>query len=46
MSTDTETPSERPNIQFDDFVRPMTDEEYVEWISIKGTGPNPGRDKQ
>lgn len=31
---DTETPSnERPNIQIDDLVRPMTDEEYAEWVS-------------
>ena len=32
---DTETPSEpeRPNIQIDDLVRPMTDEEYSEWLA-------------
>lgn len=32
---DTETPSEpeRPNIQIDDLVRPMTDEEYAEWLA-------------
>jgi hypothetical protein len=31
---DTETPSEpeRPNIQIDNLVRPMTDEEYAEWL--------------
>lgn len=35
MSMDTETPSEpeRPNIQIDDLVRPMTDEEYAEWLA-------------
>ena len=35
MSTDTETASnsERPNIQIDDLVRPMTDEEYAEWLA-------------
>ena len=29
---DTET-NERPNIQIDDLVRPMTDEEYAEWLA-------------
>jgi len=34
VSMDTETPSdERPNIQIDDLVRPMTDEEYAEWLA-------------
>ncbi len=33
MSTDTETASERPNIQIDDLVRPMTDKEYTEWLA-------------
>lgn len=35
MSMDTETASnpERPNIQIDDLVRPMTDEEYAEWLA-------------
>ena len=43
---DTATPSDdRPNIQIDDFIRPMTDEEYAEWIAIEPTGPNPGRDE-
>jgi hypothetical protein len=32
---DTETPSDdRPNIQIDDLVRPMTDEEYADWLSL------------
>ena len=46
MSTDIETQSdpERPNIQVDDLVRPMTDEEYEKWIAVRNTGPNPGRD--
>lgn len=31
---DTETPSDdRPNIQVDDDIRPMTDEEYAEWLA-------------
>lgn len=31
---DTETPSnERPNIQIDDVVRPMTQAEYEEWLA-------------
>jgi len=31
---DIESPSDgRPNIQIDDLVRPMTDEEYAEWLS-------------
>lgn len=47
MSMDSETPSdERPNIQIDDLVRPMTDEEYAEWLAVVNTGPNPGRDAQ
>lgn len=29
---DTET-NERPNIQIDDLVRPMTDDEYTEWLA-------------
>ena len=29
---DTET-NERPLIQIDDLVRPMTDEEYAEWLA-------------
>lgn len=29
---DTET-NERPNIQIDDLVRPMTDEEYEAWLA-------------
>ena len=35
MSTDIETASEpeRPLIQIDDLVRPMTDEEYEEWLA-------------
>lgn len=33
---DTET--DRPNIQIDDLVRPMTDEEYAEWLAQQ---PNP-----
>ncbi len=34
MSTGIETPSDdRPNIQIDDLVRPMTDEEYAEWLA-------------
>lgn len=32
MFMDTETP-DRPNIQIDDLVRPMTDEEYAEWMA-------------
>lgn len=44
MDTETASELERPNIQIDDLVRPMTDEEYAEWISAIGTGPNPGRD--
>lgn len=31
MSTDTT--SDRPLIQIDDVVRPMTDEEYQEWLN-------------
>lgn len=31
---DTTTPfDERPNIQVDDEIRPMTDEEYEEWLN-------------
>lgn len=26
-------PEERPNIQIDDLVRPMTDDEYTEWLT-------------
>jgi len=34
VSMDTEPASdERPNIQIDDLVRPMTDEEYAEWLA-------------
>ena len=34
MFMDSETPSDdRPNIQIDDVVRPMTDEEYAVWIA-------------
>lgn len=35
MSTDIETAfdPERPNIQIDDLVRPMTDDEYAEWLA-------------
>jgi hypothetical protein len=37
---DTETP-ERPNIQIDDLVRPMTDEEYVAWLEQQANPPAP-----
>lgn len=37
---DTTTPfDERPNIQIDDEVRPMTDEEYEEWLSRPESKP-------
>ena len=37
---DTET-NERPNIQIDDLVRPMTDEEYAEYLeTIKPQVPS------
>ena len=41
VSMDTETPSEseRPNIQIDDLVRPMTDEEYAEWLARPAPEP-------
>lgn len=40
MSTDIETPSDnRPNIQIDDLVRPMTDEEYAEWLARPAPEP-------
>ena len=40
MSTDIGTPSdERPNIQIDDLVRPMTDEEYAEWLALPRSEP-------
>lgn len=41
---DTETPSEpeRPNIQIDDLVRPMTDEEYAEWLARPAPEPLSG----
>jgi hypothetical protein len=32
MDTETQSEPERPNIQIDDLVRPMTDEEYAEWL--------------
>lgn len=31
MATKTK-PDDRPNIQIDDLVRPMTDEEYDAWL--------------
>jgi hypothetical protein len=37
---DTETP-ERPNIQIDDLVRPMTDDEYAEWLEQQANPPTP-----
>lgn len=41
MSMDTEIPSEpeRPLIQIDDLVRPMTDEEYAEWLTRPAPEP-------
>lgn len=37
---DTATPSDdRPNIQIDDLVRPMTDEEYAEWLARPAPEP-------
>lgn len=40
MSMDTATPSDdRPNIQIDDLVRPMTDEEYAEWLARPAPEP-------
>lgn len=33
MDTETASNPERPNIQIDDLVRPMTDEEYAEWLA-------------
>ena len=41
MSMDTEPASnpERPNIQIDDLVRPMTDEEYAEWLARPAPEP-------
>ena len=33
MDTETASEPERPNIQIDDLVRPMTDEEYAEWLA-------------
>jgi hypothetical protein len=38
VSMDTET-NERPNIQIDDLVRPMTDEEYAEWLARPAPEP-------
>jgi hypothetical protein len=35
---DTET-NERPNIQIDDLVRPMTDEEYAEYLAQPAPEP-------
>lgn len=40
---DTETASDdRPNIQIDDLVRPMTDEEYEVWLARPAPEPLPG----
>jgi hypothetical protein len=38
---DTETPfeSERPLIQIDDLVRPMTDEEYARYLEMQANSP-------
>lgn len=33
MSTDIETAYNRPLVQIDDVVRPMTNDEYAEWIA-------------
>lgn len=33
------TPDDRPNIQIDDLVRPMTDEEYAEWLAQPAPKP-------
>ena len=33
---------ERPNIQIDDLVRPMTDEEYAEWLAQQVPEPLAG----
>lgn len=41
MSMDIEEPSERPNVQIDDIIRPMNDEEYAEWLERSST-PLPG----
>jgi hypothetical protein len=30
---------ERPNIQVDDEIRPMTDEEYEEWLKLPAPEP-------
>jgi len=37
---DSETP-DRPNIQIDDLVRPMTDEEYAAWLEQQAHAPAP-----
>ena len=43
MSMDTETASERPLIQIDDVVRPMTDAEYALWLAVpKSSSPVEG----
>jgi len=40
VSMDSETP-DRPNIQIDDLVRPMTDEEYAIWLEQQVNAPAP-----
>lgn len=40
MSMDTS--SDRPLIQIDDVVRPMTDEEYQEWLNREPSTPLQG----
>lgn len=32
---------DRPNIQIDDFVRPMTDEEYAAWLEQQANYVSP-----
>lgn len=39
MDTETASEPERPNIQIDDEVRPMTDEEYADWLNTPAPEP-------
>lgn len=38
------TNNNRPNIQIDNVVRPMTDEEYAEWLAYPKLDPLPHPD--
>ena len=39
MSMDSASNEDKPLIQIDDMVRPMTDEEYAEWLSRPNNEP-------